>query len=164
MALEVEAAPRKMKNGKETGKDQVNIETLKAGDETIAKQIANLYTKRITERRIHKTWKEVNMVIFVKKGNRKDIKNYRQIFLLYNLYKLFTEIITTKQENYNIMLQELSDESWRMGLRMNIAKTKVMVVDTTPINVNHVLIENVQGYVYLGQHYSLKETNQDKDI
>ena len=30
---------------------------------------------------------------------------------------------------------------------MNIAKTKVMVVDNAPINVNNVLIENVQGYV-----------------
>ncbi len=30
---------------------------------------------------------------------------------------------------------------------MNIAKTKVMVVDNTPINVNNVLIENVSGYV-----------------
>ena len=37
--VEVEAALRKMKNGKEGGKDQVNIETLKAGDETIAKQL-----------------------------------------------------------------------------------------------------------------------------
>ena len=51
-----------------------------------------------------------------------------------------------------------------MGLKMNIAKTKVMVVDNTPLNVNNVLIENVQGYVYLGQHYSLKEKNQDKAI
>ena len=51
-----------------------------------------------------------------------------------------------------------------MGLKMNIAKTKVMVVDTTPINVNNVLIENVQGYVYLGQHYNIKEKNQDKEI
>ena len=63
------------------------------------------------------------------------------------------------------MLQELSDESRRMGLKMNIAKTKVMVVDNTPINVNNMLLENVQGcYVYLGQHYSLKEKNQYKEI
>ena len=81
MAWEVEAALRKMKNGKEAGKDQVNIETLKAGDETIAKQLAKLYTKCITERHIPKTWKEANMVIFFKKGNRKDIKNYRPICL-----------------------------------------------------------------------------------
>ncbi len=47
---------------------------------------------------------------------------------------------------------------------MNITKTKVMVVDNTPINVNNVLIENVQGYVYLEQHYSINEKNQDKEI
>ena len=40
---------------------------------------------------------------------------------------------------------------------INIAKTNVMVVDNTRINVNNVLIENVQDYVYLGQHYSLME-------
>ena len=51
-----------------------------------------------------------------------------------------------------------------MGLKMNITKTKVMVVDNTPINVNNVLIENIPGYVYLGQHYRLKEKNQDKEI
>ena len=67
MAWEVEAALRKMKHGKEAGKDQVNIETLKAGDETIEKQLARLCTKCITERRIPKTWKETNMVIFFKK-------------------------------------------------------------------------------------------------
>ena len=89
---------RKMKNGKEAGKDQVNIETMKAGDETIAKQLANLYTKCITERRIPKTWKEASMVIFFKKGNTKDINNYWPICLLSNMYKLFTKIITTRQE------------------------------------------------------------------
>ena len=62
------------------------------------------------------------------------------------------------------MLQELLDESRRVGLKMNIAKTNVMIVDNTPINVNNALIENVDGYVCLGQPYILKEKNQDKDI
>ncbi len=48
--MDVEAALRKMKNGKEAVKDPVNIATLKAGDETIAKQLAKLYTKCITNR------------------------------------------------------------------------------------------------------------------
>ncbi len=51
-----------------------------------------------------------------------------------------------------------------MGLKMNVAKTKVMVIENTPINVNNMLIEDVHGYVYLGQHYSLNEKNQDKEI
>ena len=60
--------------------------------------------------------------------------------------------IETPQELQQI-LQELSDESigeWEM----NIAKTKVMIVDSTPINVNTVLTENVEGYVRQGYHYT----------
>ena len=317
MAWEVEGALRKMKNGKEAGKDQVNFETLKAGDETIAKQLAKLYTKCITERHIPKTWKEAKMVIFFKKGNRKDIKNYRPICLLSNMYTLFTKIITTRLEKkldenqpreqagfrskysttdhihainqlkekcleFNIplcvafvdyekafdsvqtqailtslqeqgiedvyieilkdiytdssvtvylhkesenirikrgvrqgdtislrlftatlesifrrlnwenkgvkidgeflsnlrfaddiflctetpqelqqMLQELSDESRRMGLKMNITKTKVMVVDNTPINVNNVLIENVTTLQPQGKEPGQRDTTKN---
>ena len=40
-------------------------------DETIAKQLAKLYTKCITERRIPKTWKEANMVIFFQEREQK---------------------------------------------------------------------------------------------
>ena len=57
-----------------------------------------------------------------------------------------------KPKNIHQMLQELYDESRRMGLKMNIAKIKVMVVDNSQMNVNNVLIENVEGYMYLGQH------------
>ena len=64
-------------------------------------------------------------------------------------------LCTETPQELQQLLQELSDERRRMGLKMNIAKTKVMVVDNTPMN--NVLIENVPGYVYLGQHYSLKE-------
>ena len=40
-----------------SGRDQVNIDTLNALEETIAKQLVKLYTKCITERLISKTWK-----------------------------------------------------------------------------------------------------------
>ena len=120
MAWEVEAALRKMKNGKEAGKDQVNIETLKAGDETIAKQLAKLYAKCITERRIPKTWKEANMGIFFKKGNRKYIKNYRPICLLSNMYKLFTKIITTRLEK---KLDENQPSREQAGFRSKYSTT-----------------------------------------
>ena len=73
-------------------------------------------------------------------------------------------LCTETPQELQQMLQELSDESRQMGLKMNITKTKVMVVDNTPINVNNVLIENVPGYVYLGQHYSLKENNYSNPI
>ena len=58
-------------NGKEAGKDQVNIETLKIGDDTTAKQLAKLYTMCITKGRIPKTWNEANLVIFVQEMEQK---------------------------------------------------------------------------------------------
>ena len=61
-----------------------------------------------------------------------------------------TFLCTETPQELQQMLQELSDESRQMGLKMNITKTNVMVVDNTPINVNNVLVENVPGYVDLG--------------
>ena len=55
------------------------------------------------------------------------------------------------------MLQDLCDESRQIGVKMNIAKTKLMAID-------NVLTENVEFYVNLGQHYNLKESNQHKDL
>ena len=51
-----------------------------------------------------------------------------------------------------------------MDIKMNIAKTNSMSVDNTPIKVNNVLVENVEGFIYLGQHDSLLSKNQDKYI
>ena len=50
------------------------------------------------------------------------------------------------------------------GLRMNISKKKITVEDNTPKYVNTTQIENVESYVYLGQRFSLRDKNQDKEI
>ena len=47
---EVEAALRDMKNGTTTGNDHLNIDTLKAGEDTISKTLAKLYTKCLLEK------------------------------------------------------------------------------------------------------------------
>ena len=46
-----------------------------------------------------------------------------------------------------------------MILKTNTAKTKAMSVDNTPINVNNMLIENAEGYVYQGQQHIFKDNN-----
>ena len=60
-----------------TGKDHINIEILKAGEDTISKTLAKLYTKCLSERRIPTAWKNSKMIIIFKKGNKKNLKNYR---------------------------------------------------------------------------------------
>ena len=34
----------------------------------------------------------------------------------------------------------------------------------TPIYINNIQIENVESYIYLGQRYSIRDKNQDKQI
>ena len=63
-----------------------------------------------------------------------------------------------------MMLQELADESKNQGLKMNKMKINVMVEHDTPIYVNNTQIENVESYIYLGQRYSTRDKNQDKEI
>ena len=95
---EVEAALRYMKNGAATGSDHINIETLKAKEDTISKTLAKLYTKCLSERRRPTAWKNAKMMIIFKKGNKKDPKNYRPTCLLSNIYKALTKVLTKRQE------------------------------------------------------------------
>ena len=62
------------------------------------------------------------------------------------------------------MLHELADESENHGLKMNKSKTKVMMENDSSIYVNNTQIENVESYIYLGQRYSTRDKNQDKEI
>ena len=84
-----------MKNGTATGNDHINADTLKAG-EHISKTLAKLYTKCLSERRIPTEWKNAKMMmIILKKGdNKKDIKNYRWLCLLSNIYNVLMEVLT----------------------------------------------------------------------
>ena len=56
-----------MKNGTATGNDNINIETLKAGEDTTSKILAKRYTKCLSERRIPTAWKNAKMMIIFKK-------------------------------------------------------------------------------------------------
>ena len=77
-----------MKNGTATGTDYINIETLKAAEDSISKTLAKLYTKSLSERRIPTTWKYAKTVELFKNENKKDYKNYGPICLLSNICKV----------------------------------------------------------------------------
>ena len=58
-----------MKNGTATGNAHINIETLKAGDDTISKTLA-LYTECLSQRRTPTAWKNAKMMITFKKEKK----------------------------------------------------------------------------------------------
>ena len=47
---------------------------------------------------------------------------------------------------------------------MNKSKTKVMIENDSPMYVNNIQIENIESYIYLGERYSTRDNNQDKEI
>ena len=63
-----------MKNETATGIEHINIDTLKAGEDTTSKTLAKLYTKCISEIRITTAWKNTKKMKIFKKGNKKDLK------------------------------------------------------------------------------------------
>ena len=69
-----------MSNGIATGNDRINIDILKAREDTISKTLAKQYSSCLSDRRIHTAWKNAKMAIIVKKGNnKKNRKNHRPI-------------------------------------------------------------------------------------
>ena len=110
------------------------------------------------------------MVIFFKKGNRQYINNYIPICLISHMYKLFTEIITTKLEKkldenqpreqagsrskysttlfsttpvgLNNLVQAVNKHSVAYKLSINAAKTKIMELDKWQENTN-IVIDNI---------------------
>ena len=95
---EVEAALRDIMNGTATGNDHIHIATLKAGEDTLSKTLAKLYIKCLSERRIPTAWKNAEMVIIFKNGNKEDLRNYRPICVLSNIYKELTKALTERLE------------------------------------------------------------------
>ena len=79
-----------------TGKAHINIDTLKAGEDTISKTLAKLYIKYLSEKEL---WKNAKVIIIFKKGNKMiDLRNYRPICLLSNIYKVFKKVLTKRLE------------------------------------------------------------------
>ena len=75
-------------------------------------------------------------------------------------------LMTVDLNEAQIMLQQLNEESRKVGLKMNLSKTKIMINidDDRDIKIGDTIIERVDSYVYLGHKLKLGLDNQTAEV
>ena len=93
---EVRRALKDMTRGKAAGEDGITVDLIKDGGDIMLEKLAALYTQCLTTSSVPESWKNANIILIHKKGDVKELKNYRPISLLSVLYKIFTKIISNR--------------------------------------------------------------------
>ena len=95
---EVERAIKRMKRHKAQGVDGITSDIIKLGGPMVLTYLTNIFNNILRTKQIPDSWHEAIIVILFKKGDPKDIKNYRPISLLSHSYKIFTRLLQTRIE------------------------------------------------------------------
>ena len=104
-----------MKANKALGNDQITSDVIKLGGTQVIKQLKIIFNNILKSKNIPKEWKEAKIIILHKKGDRKDIKNYRPISLLSHIYKLFTRALQKRLESILDDSQPREQAGFRKG-------------------------------------------------
>ena len=81
------------KNNKSPGLDGITNELIKNGGVSLHKSMYNMFKKLISFEKIPKEWNRSIIIPIFKKGDRKDLNNYRGISLTSCVSKIFNRII-----------------------------------------------------------------------
>ena len=95
-AWEVKSAVKQSKKGKAPGPDSITIDLIDAAGDIINDKLATLFNECLIQSKVPEIWNEAIIILLHKKGDQKNISNYRPISLLNNIYKLFTKIIANR--------------------------------------------------------------------
>ena len=115
LCAEVQHAVKQMKNNKAPGDDGVVIDIVKEGGEVLFKQLSRLFTNCMRQRTTPKEWNNAIIILLHKKGDVKDINNYRPISLLSHMCKLFTKVIKNRIEKQLDINQAREQAGFRSG-------------------------------------------------
>jgi hypothetical protein len=112
---EVEHAMKYMKRNKAPGEDEIVIELMKEGGCVTADQLARLFTSCIRSRKVPEAWNNAIIILLHKKGDIKDINNYRPISLISHISKLFSKVILNRIEKALDSNQAREQAGFRKG-------------------------------------------------
>lgn len=141
---EAEAAIKNSKEGKAVGTDGITMEMIKAGGITIAKTLCNLYNTCLKLAIFPDEWCTAKLIIlYKKKGDRRDLKNYRPLSLLSVLYKLFSKIILNRISS----TLDLDLTEHQAGFKRNFSTTDHIFV------INQIIIIKKKYMTFLCAYY-----------
>ena len=104
-----------MKKNKTSRPDSIEIDIIKAAGEPLQAELANLYTRCVALQKVPTAWKEPEMALVFKKGEKRELKKYRPISLLSHTYKIFTKIISKRLEQKLDLNQPKEQAGFRKG-------------------------------------------------
>ena len=74
-------------------------------------------------------------------------------------------LMTVDLHEAQIMLQQLIEDSRRVGLKMNLSKTKIMTnIDDRNIKIGNTIIERADSYVCFGHKLKVCLDNQTAEV
>lgn len=102
-------------NKKCKGIDGIPMRLFKDAKEILAPIITRLFNIILTERKIPEIWKQAKVIPLFKKGDRKEISNYRPVSNLCSISKIFEKVILRYIEKIqNIAEVDMTGE-WQYG-------------------------------------------------
>jgi len=120
LSSEVEHAVKHMKCNK-VREDEIAIELIKEGGNVVAKQLAKLFTNCLISKRVPKSWNNAVIILLHKKGDIKDINNYRPISLMSQISKLFSKVILNRIERVLDSNQSREQAGFRRGFSTTLS-------------------------------------------
>jgi hypothetical protein len=121
---EIKSAIAMMKTNKSYGDDGLPIDLLKVCDDSILMRLKNLFNDFLKNEQVPSDWHVSKIILIFKKGDKKDIKNYRPISIITHVSKLFCKIILNRID------QELDDSQSRdqAGFRKTFSTSDHLLV------------------------------------
>jgi Reverse transcriptase (RNA-dependent DNA polymerase) len=113
--FEIESALNAMKNSKATSEDKISSELLKICDESGLDKIVQIFNEILKTEKVPTQWCESTITLIFKKGDRKDIRNYRPISITSHMYKLFMRVLLNRLDEIIDKKQDVNQAGFRKG-------------------------------------------------
>ena len=116
---EVRHAIEQLQSGRAPGRDRITSDILKCGGHTLHVVLADQFTIILHSGQIPDAWKLAILVLLHKKGDKKNLANWRPIALLSQIYKVFSKVLLNRIRRQLDEQQPVEQAAFRRGFGCN---------------------------------------------